>query len=78
MVNLLDAVAGSPEEAAIVACALFAGLRRGEVFGLRWSDIAASDDGPGGRLHIRWNIYKSIVQTPKTEKSLRVVGGRNE
>ena len=54
--------------------ALSAGMRRGELVGLRWQDI----DWEAGTLHIRENVVKKtasmeVVSTPKTRGSRRTV-----
>lgn len=44
-------VAAAPEaDRAVWATALYAGLRRGELMGLRWEDVSMKD----GTLHVRW------------------------
>ncbi|MEM9653701.1 MAG: site-specific integrase [Actinomycetota bacterium] len=49
------------------------GMRRGEVLGLRWSDV----DLDGGQLAVRQTVttvnYKPVITTPKTKRSRRVV-----
>ena len=70
--ELLAAAAASPPDDTIIRVAVYSGLRRGEVFGLQWSDIDAGD-GDGGRIHVRRSIYQGAITTPKTEDSDRVV-----
>ncbi len=67
IVDILEAVTDSAEESAVIHLGLFAGLRRGEIFGLQWQDFA------GARLTIRRSVYQGVVTTPKTDKSARVV-----
>jgi len=69
---LLEAAAGSPEENAIIHIALFAGLRRGELFALSWRDVEWGD-GAGDRLRIRRSIYRGVVTAPKTATGERNV-----
>ncbi len=71
--RLLGAVVGDVEADAIVQLGLFAGMRRGEVFGLQWGDINWNDGQPGGRVHVRRSVYQTNVQTPKTEQSERAI-----
>lgn len=70
--ELLAAAAASPPDDTVLRVAVYSGLRRGEVFGLQWSDVDAGD-GDGGRLHVRRAIYQGAITTPKTEESDRVV-----
>ena len=55
----------------------WAGLRRGEVSGLRWSDIELDDDCDGGTLtiaHNRVSVGGHVHDTdPKTERSARTL-----
>lgn len=56
---------------AAIKLALDTGLRRGEVLGLTWDDV----DLENGKLQIRQNVVetssKKIIQTPKTNDSIR-------
>jgi len=70
--ELLAAAAASPPDDTIIRVAVYSGLRRGEIFGLQWSDIDAGA-GDGGRIHVRRSIYQGAITTPKTEDSDRVV-----
>lgn len=69
---LLISVAGTVLELPVVL-AVYLGLRRGEVLGLRWSDI----DWEKGVLHVESTRTKAggtvIVKDPKTEKSRRAL-----
>ena len=65
--------ARSPEESAVVHLGLFAGLRRGEIFALRWEDIEREDDRGSGRVHVRQAISGGQVGGPKTAYSTRTV-----
>lgn len=47
----------------------FTGIRIGEAFGLKWSDI----DFENYEIHIKRTITKGIEQTPKTDSSYRVI-----
>jgi integrase len=76
VVQRLIAVAeerGQPIFAAAIAIAATTGLRRGELAGLRWSDI----DLGGSRLHVRRSIKNDldgswIAGPPKTHQARRV------
>ena len=56
-----------------MALAIFTGMRRGEIIGLRWGDI----DFENNILHIQWNVTfpKGIndpyIGTTKTESGVR-------
>lgn len=69
---LLEAASGSPEDSAIIHVALFAGLRRGEVFGLQWDDLEVNGDG-SGRIRVRRSVYQGKIMRPKTATSERIV-----
>lgn len=45
---------------------MFTGLRSGEMFGLKWSDI----DFQEMTIDIRRNVYQGVIQTPKTQSSM--------
>ncbi len=68
---LVGAVADDAQANAIIHVALFAGLRRGEIFGLKWEDIETSDHG--GRLRVRRSVYQGKITMPKTANSERIV-----
>ncbi|MEE2777680.1 MAG: site-specific integrase [Acidobacteriota bacterium] len=67
--DLLRAVRGQPEENAIIHCGLLLGLRRGEILGLKWSDV----DTEERRVHVRRSVRKRYVGLPKTKNSRRAV-----
>jgi len=54
---------------ALVGLALLTGLRRGELFALRWQDI---DEG-AALLTVRESVYDGVFGTPKTEAGKRVI-----
>ncbi|GGQ77720.1 tyrosine-type recombinase/integrase [Couchioplanes azureus] len=70
--RLLDSIAGERLEALWV-CALTVGLRRGELLGLRWSDL----DFAGGALTVRQTVLRVdgrlVFTPPKTDRSRRTV-----
>jgi integrase len=54
---------------AMVGLAIVSGLRRGELFALRWRDI----DETARVLTVRQAIYDGVVSTPKTEAGSRQI-----
>jgi len=70
--TLLRAVAGTRFEVPVLV-ALTTGMRRGEVLGLRWSDV----DLKAGTLAVRQTVEQTrsgvTVKEPKTQKSRRLV-----
>jgi len=59
-----------PEPAATVfAVAAYAGLRRGEITGLDWSDWREDEDSPFGALWVSRSVWNGHVGEPKTKKS---------
>jgi integrase len=58
-----------PLPRAMVGLALLSGLRRGELFALRWQDI----DENARVLTVREAVYDGTFGTPKTEASLRQI-----
>ncbi len=53
----------------MVGLAVLSGLRRGELFALRWKDI----DESGRRLSVRESVYDGMFGTPKTEAGVRQI-----
>src|SRR5438067_13877141 len=51
----------------MVGLAILSGIRRGELFGLRWRDI----DGQDGTVTVREAVYEGHFDTPKTEAGVR-------
>jgi integrase len=52
---------------AVVATAAFAGLRRGELLGLEWTDYS------GDALNVKRSVWKGLVNQPKTRASAKPV-----
>jgi integrase len=76
--ELLRHAVESPPDDTIVKVAILGGLRRGEIFGLQWSDVELLPPAPGasraaGRIHVRRSYYQGALTTPKTRDSFRVV-----
>lgn len=64
---------GSLRGETLLRCAVEAGLRRGEIIGLRWNDVLLEQR----RLRVRQSVWQGprgsrIVQTPKTGNARRV------
>src|SRR3989441_7660189 len=53
----------------LIGIALLTGLRRGELFALRWWDI----DEPNRSLRVRAAVYEGVFDDPKTVASLRSI-----
>jgi integrase len=64
---LLDAL--PPLARTMVGLALLSGLRRGELFALRWKDL----DTDGKCLSVREAVYDGTFGTPKTEAGKRTI-----
>ena len=43
--------------------AIFTGMRRGELLGLKWEDI----DSFNRKIHVKRSLYKGTFQTPESE-----------
>jgi integrase len=63
--NIISALVDHVECQLIMALCFFLGLRKGEIQGLQWSDIDAN------YIHIRRNMVRGELVTPKTKKSVR-------
>jgi integrase len=64
---LLNALAPLPRT--LAGLAILSGVRRGELFALRWKDV----DEQAGVLRIREAVYEGSFGTPKTEASRREI-----
>jgi integrase len=53
----------------LVGLALLTGLRRGELFALRWADV----DEPNRSVQVRAAVYEGVFDDPKTMAGLRTV-----
>ena len=52
-------------ERLIAKLAILAGMRPGEIFGLKWGQLGAT------YADIRQRVYRGLVDTPKTDQSFR-------
>ena len=70
--RLIDSIRGDRLEALWI-CALTVGLRRGELLGLRWSDV----DFTAGTLTVRQTVQRAgghlVFTEPKTDRSRRTI-----
>ena len=64
--RLIDAA--EPAWRTMITLALKSGLRLGELHGLQWSDV----DFVAGRLTVRRNIWRGVINTPKGGRSRTV------
>ncbi len=62
--DLLAAVAGDRQDAALYLTAAFTGLRQGELLALRWGDV----DFVNGMLHVRRNYTDRREKAPKGKR----------
>ena len=81
LVGVKPKIALTPEEAqalmsalgpmpkTLVAIAILTGVRRGELFALRWKCF----DAVKGMLSVQEAIYENVIDKPKTEKSIRII-----
>jgi integrase len=56
-------------ERAMIVCDALTGIRRGELMGLKWSDV----DFIGGQIHIVRSVVDQAIGQPKTEASQKPV-----
>jgi integrase len=65
--QLLARLAPTPQ--VMVALAIMTGVRRGELFALKWKCF----DESKGTLFVQEAIYDNVIDRPKTEKSTRII-----
>ncbi len=68
-ITALLTAADDVRDSTILATFAYAGLRRGETFGLKWGDIDWTD----GRVSVSRSLYQGVITTPKTDHSIRYV-----
>jgi integrase len=66
-IALIEALRPLPRT--VVSLALLCGLRRGELFALRWADVHEHSR----ELEIRSSVYDGVFGTPKTEAGVRTI-----
>jgi integrase len=65
--NVITALVGNVAAQLVMALSFFAGMRKGEIWGLQWSDI------DGEFIHVRRAFSRGVVGPPKSKKSLRPI-----
>jgi integrase len=65
--NVISALVEHVEAQLVMALSYFAGLRKGEIQGLKWGDVDAN------YIHIRRAFSRGVVGPPKSKKSLRSI-----
>lgn len=65
---LVVAVQGEPVRQAAILISLDCGLRKGEVYALRWEDV----DDRSKKIHVRHNLYRGVLRPTKGKKSRKV------
>jgi integrase len=58
-----------PKTYPIFYTAIFTGMRRGELLGLKWGDV----DWVNNQIHVRRSLYKGKLQSPKSKYSVRTI-----
>lgn len=58
-----------PKTYALFYTAIFSGMRRGELLGLKWGDI----DWVNNQIHVKRTLYKKKMQSPKSKYSVRKI-----
>ena len=65
-VRLLSGVL-QPRESLIAKLAVLAGMRPGEIFALRWADVAET------YVEVKQRVYEGVLDSPKSERGFRKV-----
>jgi integrase len=65
--NVITALVENVAAQLVMALSFFAGLRKGEIQGLQWSDI------DNDYIHVRRAFSRGVVGTPKSKRALRSV-----
>jgi integrase len=65
--NVITALVDNAAAQLVMALSYFAGLRKGEIQGLQWSDI------DGDFIHVRRAFSRGVEGTPKSKKALRAI-----
>ena len=67
MENVISALVEHTDAQLMMALSFFAGLRKGEIQGLQWSDVDAD------YIHVRRAFSRGVAGTPKSKKALRSI-----
>jgi integrase len=67
MENVVTALVDRVDAQLVMALSFFAGMRKGEIQGLQWSDV--DDD----HIHVRRAFSRGVVGPPKSKKSVRAI-----
>ena len=67
MENAISALVDRVDAQLVMALSFFAGMRKGEIQGLKWSDVDADF------IHVRRAFSRGVLGTPKSKKSLRAI-----
>jgi integrase len=67
MENVITALVDRVDAQLVMALSFFAGMRKGEIWGLQWSDV------DGEFIHVRRAFSRGIVGPPKSKKSVRSI-----
>jgi integrase len=67
MENVITALVDNVEAQLVMALSFFAGLRKGEIQGLQWSDV------DNKFIHVRRAFSRGVVGEPKSKRALRAV-----
>lgn len=65
--QVISALVDRVDAQLVMALSYFAGMRKGEIQGLQWSDIE------GGLIHVRRAFSRGVVGVPKSKKSVRSI-----
>jgi integrase len=67
MENVISALIDRVDAQLVMALSFFAGMRKGEIWGLQWGDVN------GELIHVRRAFSRGVVGTPKSKKSVRPI-----
>jgi integrase len=67
MENVITALVDNVAAQLVMALSFFAGMRKGEIWGLQWSDVN------GQFIHVRRAFSRGVVGAPKSKKSVRSI-----
>ena len=67
MEDVISALIDRVDAQLVMALSFFAGMRKGEIWGLQWGDI------DGELIHVRRAFSRGVVGTPKSKKSVRPI-----